>query len=227
MVQPVKNVDGDAHGGRGEHAVRPDDLRLAAGGAVVRDLAAYLLLGQEVHTEHARAARRRQDDLAAHRWRVARVDVHADVDVGHQQAAAACLDLLALAEGIDASHHQGAPVQRLRPVLPPAGVGLDVRPRVNLQNPPPRRLDFQRAGRDVRLGQRHGPVQVGLVAVVGVVQHEVLDAEMGQLRRDDRAAAAEAVDADPGGLDGALSRLAEEALSGVSFAHASLLFGKN
>ncbi|MHB1422718.1 MAG: hypothetical protein ACYC3I_05885 [Gemmataceae bacterium] len=49
---------------------------------------------------------------------------------------------------------------------------------------------------------------------------------MGHLRRYDRAAAAEAVDADAGSLDGALPRFAKEALPGIPFAHDSLLFGK-
>jgi hypothetical protein len=54
------------------------------------------------------------------------MDVHADVNVGYQQTAAACLDLLALAERIDTPDYQGTPVQRLRAVLPSAGVDLYV-----------------------------------------------------------------------------------------------------
>jgi hypothetical protein len=60
------------------------------------------------------------------------------------------------------------------------------------------RIDLERACGDVVLDDRHSPVQLRFVVLVGVEQDEVLGPQVRKLRGDVRAVA-EAQDADSGG----------------------------
>src|SRR3546814_14416050 len=79
----------EAHGQRRQHAVRPDHLRFAAGGAIFLRLLLKPRVGENAKAPEAWPARGRPDELAADRELIAEdVNVQATLETGYHPTAA-------------------------------------------------------------------------------------------------------------------------------------------
>src|SRR4051812_40890289 len=101
---------------------------------------------------------------------------------------------MVLGERIDGAENEVADLKWHSVVLPAVWVRLNVGPGVDLEDSAPCRIDLEGAGGDVAFNEGYGPVQIRLVAEVGVKQDKVLNAQVRELRGGMRPAAAESGD---------------------------------
>ena len=222
-VPRCEHLRQQAHRGRSQNAVRPDDLRPRARRPIALGFLLETLIRDEAAAAHARRARHREDHLAADEKSIPAqfVHVHADVDIGDEMTARETLELLALLEPVDRANDDVAALEIVGRVAPVGLHGDDPGLRVKPADQTLGDRHLGHADRNIGHGPADQPVGVRLFDDVRIDVHIPADAHMRRLLRDMRAAAAQTDNADRGGVKDGVAVSAKEALA-IEARHAAL-----
>ena len=158
-----QELNDQAGSSRGEHSIRPYDLRARAGLAVLVRLLSQALLRHESAAPETWPAWSREDDLAADEGpsppRKA-MYVHAEVDIGNQIPTSETLKLVSFTKRVQGADDNVRRPQRFGGLLPPLVDSDDPRPRVQAPDDPRPDTDFRGFDVDVVESTSRKPIQV-------------------------------------------------------------------